>query len=62
MNLNPFNKNFGNRLWGMSFVLWIVSTWWKEYPHWANFLAFLVFLYFLWFGVERFDKEYRKIL
>jgi hypothetical protein len=53
--------DFGNRLWGMSGVLFLVACWIKDYPLWAKILSGVVLCYFFIFGNERFAKGYRKI-
>jgi len=62
MKLNPFNEDFGSRLWGMSVVLWMLSIFWIEYPVWARIISTIVFTYFAYFGNTRFGKEYKKII
>ena len=59
--MNLFNKDFGNRVWGASFVLWTVAVFIKM-PIWYVVLSGLVFCYFLLFGNSRFDENYKKII
>lgn len=55
------NKDFGNRLHGMSFVLWFVAVCTKM-PVWYGILSAIVLTYFIFFGVKRFTEEYRKTI
>jgi hypothetical protein len=57
-----FNKDFGNRLWGLSFGIWALISWDLQYNFWVRLLGAIVFAYFITFGVSRFTEEYRKIL
>lgn len=62
LNLNPFNKDFGNRLYGISFTLWWIVCGNFECTLWMRILTLSLFVYFITFGTSRFDKEYRKII
>ena len=62
MKLNPFNKDFGNRLWGASVMLWFFIAINDKYPIWLRILSIVPFLYFISYGVTRFDSDYKKII
>jgi len=55
-------KDFANRLWGASVVLWMYGAF-AQTSFWFKLISCIVFLYFFSFGTSRFeDKQYRKIL
>ena len=55
------NKEFANRLWGVSFALWIMglSGNYGELIRWGTVF---IFIYFIIFGAERFEKPYKRII
>ena len=56
------NRDFGNRLWGASAVLWFMIAFGYTYPLWARIISSLTITYFFWFGAERFDGKYKKLI
>jgi len=60
--MNIFNKDFANRLWGISFCLWIVIYLDTNYHILVRILSVMVFMYFIIYGADRFTGSYKKIL
>ena len=61
------NKDFGNRLWGLSWGIYLVlfiNYFFSGTPIniLARILGNIILFYFLIFGVSRFTPDYRKIL
>ena len=62
------NKDFGNRLWGFSWgiYIWLFMNYFfiKDYDSFSLALSLdhFILFYFLIFGVSRFTPDYRKIL
>lgn len=55
-------KDFANRLWGASIVLYIYQVYYGE-SIFLKMLSVLVLMYFFIFGTSRFeDKQYKKII
>lgn len=55
-------QNFGQRCWGASFALVIISIWNVSLPFWVRCLSLIVFYYFLLFGADRFTAGYKGII
>ena len=54
-------RDFANRLWGASIVLYIFQFFYGQILFF-KVLSGLVLLYFFIFGTSRFDTVYKKIL
>ena len=57
------NKDFGNRLWGFSWGLWLLI--WSNsdfYSGGAIIMCASILVYFSVFGADRFDGKYKRIL
>jgi hypothetical protein len=57
-----FNKDLGNRLWGMSISLWLITSLDIGYNIIIRIIAGLLVIYFITFGNSRFTEEYKKII
>jgi hypothetical protein len=60
--MNIFNKDFGNRLSGISFCLLIVTYLNENYSILIRILSAIIFMYFITFGNNRFTEDYKKII
>jgi hypothetical protein len=62
IQMKIMNKDFGNRLWGASIVLWLLVCTNGNYALWIRVLSAIIVTYFFMFGNSRFDEEYKKII